>query len=232
MGWLYYVSMEPDCLLLQRLKVSQIFIAHSLLANGFCLRLALVLFIMVASSAALAFRSAGLRARALPLAQRSSICYSRAAVKLQSSLRYYSSGTKPETAEKAKEAVKETAETAKDATKEIKDAPKEAPAPAPASAPKKGGRRSKKLFRTSLALALLVGLVYGLDTRASIHRYAVPPLIRLLYPDAEEAHHFTVETLKQLHRFGLNPRERGNPDGDGALATEVCFQKKKKKEKT
>ncbi|ODM16550.1 hypothetical protein SI65_08057 [Aspergillus cristatus] len=173
---------------------------------------------MVASSATLAFRSAGLRARALPLAQRSLICYSRAAVQLQSSLRCYSSEPKPETAEKAKEAVKETAETAKEATKEIKDAPKEAPAPV---APKKGGRLSKKFFRTSLALALLVGLIYGSDTRASMHRYAVPPLIRLLYPDAEEAHHFTVETLKQLHRFGLNPRERGNPDGDGALATEV-----------
>lgn len=175
---------------------------------------------MVASSATLAFRFAGLRARALPLAQRSPIYYSRAAVQIRSSLRCYSSNAKPKTAEKAKEAVKETAE----ATKEAKEAPKEAPVPAPASSPKKGGRRSKKFFRTSLALALLVGFVYGSDTRASIHRFAVPPLIRLLYPDAEEAHHFTVETLKQLHRFGLNPRERGNPDGDGALATEVCFQ--------
>lgn len=172
---------------------------------------------MVASSATLAFRSAGLRARALPLAQRSPICYRRTAVQLQSSLRY-SSEAKPETAEKAKEAAKETAKTAKEATKEIpKEVTKEAPVP------KKGGRWSKTFFRTSLALALLVGLVYGTDTRASIHRYGMPPLIRLLYPDAEDAHHFTVETLKQLHRLGLNPRERGNPDGDGALATEVNY---------
>lgn len=91
--------------------------------------------------------------------------------------------------------------------------------------PKKAGRSSKKgLYGTSLALVLLVGYIYGTDTRASIHRYGVVPLLRLIYPDAEEAHHASVENLKSLYKFGLHPRERGNPDGDGALATEVCLQ--------
>jgi dihydroorotate dehydrogenase len=70
-------------------------------------------------------------------------------------------------------------------------------------------------------LTLLVGFVYSSDTRASVHRYAVVPLIRKLYPDAEEAHHLGVDTLKTLYKYGLHPRERGDPDGDGALATEV-----------
>jgi dihydroorotate dehydrogenase len=47
------------------------------------------------------------------------------------------------------------------------------------------------------------------------------PLVRMLYPDAEEAHHFGVEILKSLYEYGMHPRERGNPDSDGALATEV-----------
>jgi dihydroorotate dehydrogenase len=72
-----------------------------------------------------------------------------------------------------------------------------------------------------LALTLLVGYVYGTDTRASVHRYGVVPLIRALYPDAEDAHHVGVDTLKMLYKYGLHPRERGDPDGDGALATEV-----------
>jgi dihydroorotate dehydrogenase len=43
----------------------------------------------------------------------------------------------------------------------------------------------------------------------------------MLYPDAEEAHHIGVEALKTLYKYGLHPRERGNQDGDGVLATEV-----------
>ena len=59
------------------------------------------------------------------------------------------------------------------------------------------------------------------DTRASIHRYVLVPLIRLIYPDAEDAHHAAVDGLKSLYKFGLHPRERGDPDGDGLLVTEV-----------
>lgn len=103
------------------------------------------------------------------------------------------------------------AETAKEVPKEIK------------VASKKAGRSSKRrLYGTSLALVLLVGYIYGTDTRASFHRYGVVPLLRLIYPDAEEAHHAGVENLKMLYKYGLHPRERGSPDNDGALATEVC----------
>lgn len=92
------------------------------------------------------------------------------------------------------------------------------------AAPKRAGRGAKRAFYgTSLALTLLVGYFYGTDTRASVHRYATVPLIRLIYPDAEEAHHAGVDSLKVMYRYGLHPRERGNPDGDGALATEVCL---------
>jgi dihydroorotate dehydrogenase len=99
------------------------------------------------------------------------------------------------------------AETVKEASKEI---------------PKKAGRGSRKaLYGTSLAVVLLVGYIYGTDTRASIHRYAVVPLIRQVLPDAEDAHHFGVDILKLLYQYGLHPRERGNPDKDGALTTEV-----------
>lgn len=102
---------------------------------------------------------------------------------------------------------KATAETVKEAPKEI---------------PKKASRGSRKaLYGTSLAVVLLVGYIYGTDTRASIHRYAVVPLIRQLFPDAEDAHHVGVDALKLLYQYGLHPRERGNPDSDGALATEV-----------
>lgn len=88
--------------------------------------------------------------------------------------------------------------------------------------PKRAGRKSLKgLYGTSLAVVLLVGYIYGTDTRASIHRYGLVPLIRMLYPDAEDAHHSGVENLKLLYQYGLHPRERGNPDGDGALSTEV-----------
>jgi dihydroorotate dehydrogenase len=74
---------------------------------------------------------------------------------------------------------------------------------------------------TSLALTLLVGYVYGTDTRASIHRHGIVPLIRAVYPDAEDAHHSGVDALKTLYKYGLHPRERGDQDGDGALETQV-----------
>jgi dihydroorotate dehydrogenase len=79
----------------------------------------------------------------------------------------------------------------------------------------------KAVFRSSLVVVLLGGYLYFTDTRASVHRYAVVPLIRWLYPDAEDAHHSGVVVLKELYNWGLHPRERGSPDRDGSLATEV-----------
>jgi dihydroorotate dehydrogenase len=84
----------------------------------------------------------------------------------------------------------------------------------------KGGFR-KFVFRSSLAVVLLGGYLYFTDTRASVHRYAVVPLVRWLWPDAEDAHHWGVASLKELYDWGLYPRERGYPDRDGSLATDV-----------
>ncbi|KAJ5646146.1 Aldolase-type TIM barrel [Penicillium lividum] len=153
---------------------------------------------MTSASATMAWR-AGLRARSLPAArwsQRPSALLPKRAERFPGAVRYASDSTPTAAAEPVKEAAKEL--------------------------PKRAARGSRKgIYGTSFALALLVGYIYGTDTRASIHRYAMVPLIRWLYPDAEEAHHFGVEMLKSLYEYGMHPRERGNPDRDGALATEV-----------
>lgn len=97
-----------------------------------------------------------------------------------------------------------------------------AAAEAAKEAPKKSGRGLRRtVLGTSLALTLLVGWVYGSDTRASIHRYGAVQFIRALFPDAEDAHHIGVDALRISYKYGLHPRERGDPDGDGALETEV-----------
>jgi dihydroorotate dehydrogenase len=77
-----------------------------------------------------------------------------------------------------------------------------------------------------VVLALGAGYIYATDTRASAHRWIIPPLTRWLYPDAEDAHHAGIEWLKFLYRFGLHPRERGNPDGTGKLTTQVAHPAK------
>lgn len=144
---------------------------------------------------------AGLRARSFPaprFSQRPTALLPRRAERGPGAVRYASDAAP---AEPVKEAAKET----------------------PKEIPRRAGRKSRKgLYGTSLAVVLLVGYIYGTDTRASIHRYGVVPFLRVLYPDAEDAHHAGVDNLKALYRFGLHPRERGNPDGDNALATEVC----------
>ncbi|KAL3474910.1 hypothetical protein BJX99DRAFT_230945 [Aspergillus californicus] len=103
---------------------------------------------------------------------------------------------------------------AKAAAETVKETAKEAP--------KKAGRGLRRtVISTSLAFTVLVGYIYGTDTRASFHRYGVVPLIRAFYPDAEDAHHLGVDTMKTLYKYGLHQRERGDPDGDGALETEI-----------
>lgn len=59
-----------------------------------------------------------------------------------------------------------------------------------------------------MAASLYLVYIYATDTRASIHQWLVPPLLRALFPDAEEAHHVGTTALKVLHELGLNPRER------------------------
>lgn len=61
---------------------------------------------------------------------------------------------------------------------------------------------------TSVAASLYLFYIYATDTRASIHQWLVPPLLRALFPDAEDAHHVGTAALKVLHELGLNPRER------------------------
>lgn len=61
---------------------------------------------------------------------------------------------------------------------------------------------------TSLAATLYLLYLYVTDTRASIHQWLVPPLLRTLVPDAEDAHHAGTVALKVLHELGLHPRER------------------------
>lgn len=59
-----------------------------------------------------------------------------------------------------------------------------------------------------MAASLYLLYIYATDTRASVHQWLVPPLLRALFPDAEEAHHVGTVGLKVLHELGLNPRER------------------------
>ncbi|PYH90807.1 dihydroorotate reductase pyre [Aspergillus ellipticus CBS 707.79] len=156
---------------------------------------------MAPHAVALAWRCAGRRAALPSLRAARPSPFHRESLLRQ--VRYASDGPAAQTKEAAKETVTQATETVKEA-------------------PKKGGRKLKRtVLGTSLALTLAVGYIYGTDTRASVHRYAVVPLVRLLLPDAEDAHHFGVDILKTLYPYGLNPRERGNPDGDGSLVTEV-----------
>ncbi|KAI1763335.1 FMN-linked oxidoreductase [Hypoxylon sp. FL1150] len=70
------------------------------------------------------------------------------------------------------------------------------------------------LYATSLAVSGYVVYVYATDTRAFVHRYVTPPLLRVVYPDAEEAHNFAVSSLKTLYDLGLHPRERSSSSPD------------------
>ncbi|KAI0379321.1 FMN-linked oxidoreductase [Hypomontagnella monticulosa] len=64
------------------------------------------------------------------------------------------------------------------------------------------------LFATSIAVSGGIIFVYTTDTRAFVHRYVVPPLLRLIYPDAEEAHNAAVSSMKMLYNLNMHPRER------------------------
>lgn len=64
------------------------------------------------------------------------------------------------------------------------------------------------LYGAALAGSLYISYFYVTDTRASVHRWITPPLIRLLYPDAEDAHHAGTTSLQTLYALNLHPRER------------------------
>ncbi|OTA95299.1 hypothetical protein M434DRAFT_393874 [Hypoxylon sp. CO27-5] len=67
------------------------------------------------------------------------------------------------------------------------------------------------LLATSIVATGCAVYVYATDTRAFVHRYVVPPLLRFLYPDAEVAHEVAVSSMKNLYSLGLHPRERSSP---------------------
>jgi dihydroorotate dehydrogenase len=78
---------------------------------------------------------------------------------------------------------------------------------------------------TGAALSGYVVYIYTTDTRAFVHHYLVPPLLRFLYPDAEEAHNAAVSSMKNLYSLNLHPRERastlsvsGSPDPDISIS--------------
>ncbi|MCJ1444361.1 MAG: Dihydroorotate dehydrogenase (quinone), mitochondrial [Stictis urceolatum] len=78
---------------------------------------------------------------------------------------------------------------------------------------------------TALSAGLILCYYYVTDTRASFHQWAVVPALRLLYPDAEDAHLAGNNALRGLYAFGLHPRERRNPDAAGDLGIEVFGHK-------
>lgn len=69
------------------------------------------------------------------------------------------------------------------------------------------------------------GYLYITDTRAFVHRYVVPPVLRAIFPDAEDAHHMGSEILKGLYELNLHPRERKASNEESALATDVYGNK-------
>lgn len=82
-------------------------------------------------------------------------------------------------------------------------------------------RAKNLLYGTGLVALFGFSFLYVTDTRASIHQYAVVPLLRLAYPDAEDAHEGGTKFMRTLYSFGLHPRERGNSDDTGDLSVEV-----------
>ncbi|KAK3956658.1 hypothetical protein QBC32DRAFT_202477 [Pseudoneurospora amorphoporcata] len=76
-------------------------------------------------------------------------------------------------------------------------------------------------YAAALATVLGVGYYYATDTRASAHQYLVPPLLRTIIPDAEEAHHVGTAALKGLYDVGLHIRERVPEYPNGPLSVNV-----------
>ncbi|KAI5298820.1 hypothetical protein KEM56_003756 [Ascosphaera pollenicola] len=89
------------------------------------------------------------------------------------------------------------------------------------AAPLKKGKRSYGTIAAAASVASAVGYFYFTDNRSSAHRYILPPLLRLLIPDGERAHVFTIDFLKTSYKYGFHPRERGNPDASGDLMVNI-----------
>lgn len=89
--------------------------------------------------------------------------------------------------------------------------------------------RLRNAVRGTVLLSL-AGFAYleATDTRSSLHRYALPPLLRYLYngddvssPGPERAHEVGLLALSTLHKLGLPLHERGTPSYLARLAAPV-----------
>jgi len=78
------------------------------------------------------------------------------------------------------------------------------------------GRLKVLLYSTAVGASGAALYLYATDTRASAHALLVPPLLRLLYPDAEDAHHAGTKALKTLYALNLHPRQRSSPSSASA----------------
>ncbi|PMD13763.1 FMN-linked oxidoreductase [Hyaloscypha hepaticicola] len=87
-------------------------------------------------------------------------------------------------------------------------------------------RLKNLLFGASIFLFGAFSYLYITDTRAGVHQWLAVPVLRWIYPDAEDAHHAGTATLKALYSFGIHPRERNSKAQDGAdLSVEVFGHK-------
>ncbi|KKA27098.1 hypothetical protein TD95_001154 [Thielaviopsis punctulata] len=76
------------------------------------------------------------------------------------------------------------------------------------SRPARSSRAKLAVYSAALAVVGSATYMYATDSRASVHRYVVPPLLRTVFPDAEDAHHIGTAVLESLYAVGLHPRER------------------------
>ncbi|KZF23253.1 FMN-linked oxidoreductase [Xylona heveae TC161] len=74
---------------------------------------------------------------------------------------------------------------------------------------------------TTILLFSTAGFYYFTDTRASVHQWLVPRIIRTVLPDAEDAHEYGNKLMKAMWDFGVHIRERASPDNTGELKTEI-----------
>ena len=92
------------------------------------------------------------------------------------------------------------------------------------STPRQQPTRYLRALLSSSALLLLTtfSYIYLTDTRAAVHRYATVPLLRRLYPDAEDAHHAGIRYMQALYALNLHVRERRRSnDSSNDLRVEV-----------
>ncbi|KAF5012894.1 hypothetical protein FDECE_1068 [Fusarium decemcellulare] len=83
------------------------------------------------------------------------------------------------------------------------------------------GQFKAVLYGSAGAAALYLSYLYVTDTRAFFHRWVIPPVLRWVYPDAEDAHHAGTTSLKLLYELNLNPRERDTTLNSPELSVSV-----------